>query len=278
MNDSNEAVWPTLVATEPDDIRCPICGGPVDGQEIYQPIKQVFDEIELWPGGPIYQDPGLMKREMPDGKPIWTVTPYGHRIGGAEFTGRAAEHFFKTVAADPVTNGGRMRIYTFEERHPKSSGPWQDEPDKAQWIDEATDLDCLIVRNHAGALCGYVGVPPGHPWHGKDYGECVEEPACGDCWCDHSPGARTEVHGGLTFAGPCQEGAEDGPGICHVPEPDRPANVWWLGFDCNHYMDIAPLINGPEASAWCRLEGTYKTFAYVQNECRDLARQVKAAA
>ncbi len=93
MNDGDEMAWPTLVATEPNDIRCPTCGELVTGQEINQPMKQVFDEIELWPGGPVYRDPGLVKQEAPDGKPIWTVMPCGHRIGGAEFIGRAAWHF-----------------------------------------------------------------------------------------------------------------------------------------------------------------------------------------
>lgn len=56
-------------------------------------------------------------------------------------------------------------------------GPWQDEPDKVQWQDEETGYPCLIVRNpHMGFLCGYVGVPPGHPAHGLSYdGELSEE-------------------------------------------------------------------------------------------------------
>src|SRR5437868_4216905 len=33
-------------------------------------------------------------------------------------------------------------------------GPWWDEPDKVQWIDPATDLDCLAVRGPFGAWCG----------------------------------------------------------------------------------------------------------------------------
>lgn len=32
-------------------------------------------------------------------------------------------------------------------------GQWTNEPDKVQWIDEATGLDCLIVR-HRG--CGHL--------------------------------------------------------------------------------------------------------------------------
>ena len=43
-------------------------------------------------------------------------------------------------------------------------GAFQEEPDKAQWTSRATGLDCLIVRNNSGALCGYVGIPSDHPY------------------------------------------------------------------------------------------------------------------
>jgi hypothetical protein len=49
------------------------------------------------------------------------------------------------------------------------------------------------------------------------------------------------VHGGLTFADSCSdEVREDGGGICHIPYPGRPADVWWLGFDCAHCDDLSP--------------------------------------
>lgn len=163
-----------------------------------------------------------------------------------------------------------MKTYTFPEFRPETSGPWDSEPDKAQWIDTATDLDCLIVRNHAGALCGYVGVQPGHKWHGVDY----DVP-------------DVEVHGGLTFADRCQEGAEDGPGICHIPAPGRPANVWWLGFDCAHLGDLAPrydevlstltvMADGLAGQPWIP-RNVYRTFDYVKEECTKLAQQVVKA-
>ena len=104
-------------------------------------------------------------------------------------------------------------------------GPWDDEPDKVQWIDEATDLDCLAVRNHYGSWCGYVGLPPGHRLHGVGYDDVEPYP---------------DVHGGLTFADSCDEHEDPARGICHVPEPGRPADVWWLGFDCGHFMDVSP--------------------------------------
>src|SRR4051812_43956542 len=101
-----------------------------------------------------------------------------------------------------------MRTWDFGRMAEFPAGPWIDEPDKAQWIDDATGLDCLIVRNRTGALCGYVGVPPEHPWHGVSYSGCTE--SCGErSYCDHSPDGRTRVHGGLTYADACQEGQDE---------------------------------------------------------------------
>ena len=192
-------------------------------------------------------------------------------------------------------------------------GSWTDEPDKLQWIDEGTGLDCLIVRNGSGALCGYVGVGPGHPLHGVGYSQCMRTPPCDDSWCGHSPGSLVDVHGGLTFADSCTEPTRElwnrmrtavhaqqadarrypqgdaatrakrmapfmaddaydawreqaqGTLICHVPEPGRPANVWWFGFDCAHYRDVTPAY---------ACEGQYRDIDYVTREVASLARQL----
>lgn len=156
-----------------------------------------------------------------------------------------------------------MREYTFPERRPPGVGPWTLEPDKVQWVDESTDLDCLIVRSPLGALCGYVGVPPGHPWHGQRY-ETV--PA--------------DVHGGLTYSDFCQDGAEEGPEVCHVPEPGRPAAVWWLGFDCAHVFDLVPGLITPGLYDNPRTRDlyTYKHLGYVRHEVEGLAAQAHRAA
>lgn len=112
-------------------------------------------------------------------------------------------------------------------------GPWEEEPDKRQWTDPATGLPCLIVRNRLGGLCGYVGVPPSHPWYGRDYSSCTlpvatprgpregdqdglmaklgpewrkrqeEQLVCKEDYCAHTPSSIIEVHGGLTFADHC---------------------------------------------------------------------------
>lgn len=104
-------------------------------------------------------------------------------------------------------------MQTIEERTIDKSdwqrGPWDSEPDKKQWRDEATGLPCLIVRHPtSGHLCGYVGVSKGHPLYEKEDG-------------------AVSVHGGITLATKC-----DGHRICHKVEPGEDDDVWWLGFDC----------------------------------------------
>ncbi len=130
-------------------------------------------------------------------------------------------------------------------------GPWQQEPDR--WEGEHEGFPLLAVRqpNH-GAWCGYVAVPPGHPWHGAE------------------PDAS--VHGGVTYGAKCFGD------ICHVPKPGEPDDVYWVGFDCVHAFDLAP---AHEADLPQRLRmdnpSVYRTLDYVQAECRNLAEQAKAA-
>ncbi len=83
-------------------------------------------------------------------------------------------------------------------------GPWHNEPDKDEWVDEATGLKCQIIRNELGALCGYVGVPDTNQHFGKHYDE-----------------VDVDTHGGLTYS-------------------REKSNVWWFGFDCAHAQDVMP--------------------------------------
>lgn len=100
-----------------------------------------------------------------------------------------------------------------------SRGPWDNEPDRIEWRDARAVpvLPCLIVRGPSGALCGYVAVPPGHPWHGKDH-------------------VDADVHGSITYTEKCQAGGH----ICHVPQLGESDDVWWVGFDCAHSGDGQP--------------------------------------
>jgi hypothetical protein len=105
-------------------------------------------------------------------------------------------------------------------------GIWQREPDKIQWVDRATGLPCLIVRNYVGALCGYAGVTPGHPLYRKSrHYEAVEKLHC----------ARD-----LNYTAGCDHRPHPWQGVCHIPEPGTPDDVWWFGFDCMHAWDLVP--------------------------------------
>lgn len=159
-----------------------------------------------------------------------------------------------------------MKTWTFRDRTGWPAGPWDDEPDKAQWTDEATGLVCLIRRGQSGSLCGYVGVGPAHPFHGKAYNECVV--GCGEDYCDHGVGW---AHGGLTYSGPCQEG-EPEHGICHVPEDGSTDAQWWFGFDCAHGGDLCPMWD--QAVRALLGPAVYRDMAYVQGECAALAGQL----
>jgi hypothetical protein len=145
--------------------------------------------------------------------------------------------------------------YTTIDKSSWPRGPWDDEPDKVQWPDAATGLPCLIVRSPFGALCGYVGVPPGHPLHGKRYDDDA---------------VNVGVHGGLTFSGACSEGSEDH-GVCHKPAPGEPDDVYWFGFDCAHCYDLMPNM----ATLYeLNTGGAYRDRAYVEDQCRALAAQL----
>jgi hypothetical protein len=107
--------------------------------------------------------------------------------------------------------------YRTRDKSEWGPGAWQDEPDKAQFMDEPTGLPCLIVRNNSGALCGYVGVTEGHPYFGKDYDSSASVPHICDESCDaendyhshsSSVGGHLSVHGGITFSDFCSDHSE----------------------------------------------------------------------
>jgi hypothetical protein len=170
------------------------------------------------------------------------------------------------------------RASNYIDKSDWGDGPWQDEPDHAQWQDPSTDLVCLGVRHpSSGHWCGYVGVAEGHPAFGVPYGDADDlgEP--------NADGYRyLRVHGGLTFSDFCHE--EDGEqGVCHVPLPGQAERVWWLGFDCCHSGDISPGMDARirsygmnpirSASVWGRKD-EYRTLEYVKGQCANLARQL----
>ena len=134
-----------------------------------------------------------------------------------------------------------------------------------------------VTSNRMGYRCGYVRIPPDHPWHGKDYDEV--KTAGGD---------YVDVHGGLTFAQPDADcGKRSCPGVPHVGHASSDwtcpfektggeDNAWWLGFDCAHHMDAPdPELPGydPRMASLLGRYGSIKTTPYVVAECRRLAEQ-----
>jgi hypothetical protein len=136
-------------------------------------------------------------------------------------------------------------------------GPWDDEPDRVEWRDtRATPvLPCLIVRGPSGALCGYVGVPPGHPWHGLDGSKAWR--------------MDISVHGGVTYSQPCQNGGH----ICHAAQSGE-SEPWWIGFDCAHSGDVSPARGYRDIGEWF---ASYRNLAYVRMEVEQLADQARWA-
>lgn len=107
-------------------------------------------------------------------------------------------------------------------------------------------FEWVVTHNNLGNRCGYVRVPKGHAWHGKDY----DEP-------------DVTVHGGLTFAEPdypCGKGGVD--------------DGYWFGFDCGHHGDAAdPLLQQEFSYASRGRGGVVRSQAYVEAQCRALADQ-----
>jgi hypothetical protein len=144
--------------------------------------------------------------------------------------------------------------YTTSDRKSWPDGPWMSEPDKVQWEDESTGLPCLAVRHpRSGHWCGYVGVPPGHAAHSVVWDDLHD----------------LTVHCGVNYTKPCDPRETESAGVCHIPGPGEPHDVWWLGFDCAHSGDMSYFLTDPEPF------GTYRTLDFVRAECQTLAAQLK---
>ncbi len=117
-----------------------------------------------------------------------------------------------------------------------------------------------VTRNHSYFRCGYVRIPAGHPWHGKDYGQL-----------------DVDVYGGLTFADADVHCGKDGPD-----------DAWWLGFDCGHVLDRPdPDLMDDDAKARqsemdklfgiLYARGTIRSTEFVVGECERIIHQAIAA-
>jgi hypothetical protein len=184
-------------------------------------------------------------------------------------------------------------------------GIWQEEPDYQHWIDEETGLDCLIVRNSGGALCGYVGIPQSHPFYSFGYSDCILPTASLPTeeekkkhkqeqitfYTEHLKYPRDKAEKFYeVFARYfdekrkcseewCQHKPESilsahggitygGPGNTYIKHPENQL-LWWFGFDCAHSGDYRPARN----YEWSD-DGEYRNLEYVMFECKELAKQL----
>ena len=131
-----------------------------------------------------------------------------------------------------------------------AKGEWEGEPDKEEFI--WSELPCIIRRHPTlGHLCGYVGVPPSHPYYNSK-------------WKD----IDIEVHGGLTYGklGDNNEGFLE--------------RFKWFGFDCAHYGDYCPptKIETERINRLYPIEGVvYRNWSYTRREVEYMAKQLADA-
>lgn len=160
--------------------------------------------------------------------------------------------------------------------------PWENEPNEVFFTH--LGLPCCIVRHVSfGHLCGYVGVDPGHPFHGLNYDaqiegakeflkQAMQHPKAPALWTElyelREQGVLGEtislctlmdVHGGLTYA-------DNAPPI----KVEGYDGYWWFGFDCAHLGDLVPIL----ANSSFHQRGEYRTFEYVKDQVRRLAEQL----
>lgn len=152
------------------------------------------------------------------------------------------------------------------------SGEWLDEPDVFYF--ERHGFKCVGTRIcgweghknehlYGGYWCGYIEIPKGHPWFGKEMDQL-----------------DVDCHYGLSYAQKSDE-----------------SDDWVIGFDCAHSGDISPSLqkmkeiwkNDPKNFWMCTDElkkkypncalfnDTYKTIDFVIDQCKSMADQAKSA-
>jgi len=137
--------------------------------------------------------------------------------------------------------------------------PWENEPDRLEW--EHKGFKCLIVRNQAlKHLCGYVAIPNGHPWFGRDYFQI-----------------DADVHGGLTFGGYGHEKKCENHASYKSISDQKGQKLWWIGFDAAHLGDLIPF--EVEQGTWMGTDTTnvYRNIEYVKDQVEKLAEQAEEA-
>jgi hypothetical protein len=155
-------------------------------------------------------------------------------------------------------------IEVIEQKHLFTSGEKLKYLGYGEWVEE---LDLLIFKykeykakiirimmqeafHHwcGGYLCGYIFIPPKHPWF-----QTVD---------DMYEGLPCQVHYGLTYG-----------------QFDKDSGCYVIGFDCSHCFDIVPSMELLKKSSYLKknltgkFNSTYKNMDFCINECKSMIDQ-----
>lgn len=128
---------------------------------------------------------------------------------------------------------------------------------------EYKGFPCVILFMPIGYRCGYVGLPKGNKYYGKDYDEIPI-----NCHC------------GLTYSDSGLHNQDD-------------TDIWWIGFDCGHCCDgydveTAKKLFADNESvlrqilmyehtgyyATCNKENPVRTLEYCMEQCKSIVDQI----
>jgi len=125
----------------------------------------------------------------------------------------------------------------------KSQLPWFNDILWDPEVHEYAGLKFRVLRMSWGTWNGYVFLPKGHIFHGKEIDDKEIE--------------ELSVHGGVTYA-------DSGGGICSEDDD------WIVGFDTNHGYDFSPDNRIRNLNIFLNGCKNYKNHAYVVQETKKL--------
>lgn len=136
-------------------------------------------------------------------------------------------------------------------------GVWMSEPDLCYW--EHRNLACLNIRDMSlGVWKGFVGVEPGHLFHGKSVEDILK--------MDEAMEIFFSVYGGICSAGSL------------IPKyKNYNRNLWWIGIETSHGSDLMPLLKLDMQNADIArtvADQTYKDFSFIRRETNKLAKAI----
>lgn len=144
-------------------------------------------------------------------------------------------------------------------------GQWSQEPDLRAWIEDDTNILCIIARHPDDMhLNGYVAVEIGHPLHGKSLSHI-----------------KSKIAFPITNA---SSALYIDPDTSKIQTILNTNGIWWVGFDfMNLLSDVSPLMASLHAQGVTELEfieklspkATYKDIEFATKRCELLAKLVR---